>query len=96
MPAAFGSTIKKGDCGFTPANVLELFASLSDDERKRIVAVDADKITIEHTPDEPEGELTAGNPQKDYHTIEVGRGEWTATTLDEAKQMAIDFARGVS
>lgn len=25
-----------------------------------------------------------------------GKGEWTATTLKEAKQMAIDFARGVS
>lgn len=25
-----------------------------------------------------------------------GKGEWTATTLEEAKQMAIDFSRGVS
>ncbi len=25
-----------------------------------------------------------------------GKGEWTAKTLDEAKEMAIDFARGVS
>lgn len=31
-----------------------------------------------------------------YYTIEVGRGEWTAETLDDAKQMAIDFAKGVS
>jgi hypothetical protein len=27
---------------------------------------------------------------------EWGKGEWTATTLEEAKQMAIDFAEGVS
>ena len=29
-------------------------------------------------------------------TIHGGRGEWTAKTWDDAKQMAIDFAAGVS
>jgi len=31
-----------------------------------------------------------------YHPDEWGRGEWTAQTDDDAKQMAIDFANGVS
>jgi len=31
-----------------------------------------------------------------YQDIKCGRGEWTAMTLEDAKQMAIDFAKGVS
>lgn len=30
------------------------------------------------------------------YPVPWGRGEWTATTLEEARQMAIDFAKGVS
>lgn len=32
----------------------------------------------------------------DYTVIKCGRGEWTAKTMDDAKQMAIDFNEGVS
>ncbi len=44
----------------------------------------------------------AGDPvafqecEPSYWEIEVGRGEWVAKTLDDAKQMAIDFAESVS
>lgn len=31
-----------------------------------------------------------------YSIIECGKGEWTAKTMDDAKQMARDFAEGVS
>ena len=82
-----GDTVKSGDCGFTPGNVIELFASLSKDERKRVAYVDADKLSIKN------------NLRGDWYEvydINVGRGEWTAQTLDDAKQMAIDFARSVS
>ncbi|MHA1170008.1 MAG: hypothetical protein ACTSRU_19440 [Candidatus Hodarchaeales archaeon] len=34
--------------------------------------------------------------ESDFQTIECGKGEWTAKTLDDAKQMAIDFAKSVS
>lgn len=100
-----GSKCKKGDCGFVHGNVLELYASLSNDEKKKVVSVDADGITIEHTtytavpvnPDDPECyELKTSDPKIETYTIEVGRGEWIAETLEDAKQMAIDFARGVS
>jgi hypothetical protein len=30
------------------------------------------------------------------HPIEWGKGEWTAKTMEDAKQMAIDFAEGVA
>jgi len=31
-----------------------------------------------------------------HHIKELGRGEWTAKTMEDAKQMAIDFNEGVS
>ena len=36
------------------------------------------------------------SPRLRYYDISIGKGEWTATTLDEAKQMACDFAESVS
>ena len=98
-----GSKTKRGDCSFVHGNVLELFASFSDDEKKRVVKVDADGITMRHdnvrqVPESPEiGEEVEWVPaEPSYHTIEVGRGEWTAETLDDARLMAIDFAKDVS
>lgn len=32
----------------------------------------------------------------DFYTIECGKGEWVAKTMEDAKQMAIDFNSGVS
>ncbi len=99
-----GSKVKRGDCAFTPGSAMELYASLSKDEQERIVAMDGDKITLTHTtykavpldPNNPEGELIPGDPREEEYCIEVGRGEWEAKTLEDAKQMAIDFARSVS
>lgn len=34
--------------------------------------------------------------ENDFSTIKCGRGEWVAETLEDAKQMAIDFNKGVS
>lgn len=31
-----------------------------------------------------------------FHEIKCGKGEWTAKTLEDAKQMAVDFNEGVS
>jgi len=39
----------------------------------------------------PEEDISGGP-----YIIKCGRGEWTAKTLDDAKQMAIDFNEGVS
>lgn len=102
-----GAKTKKGDCGFVLGNVLELYASLSNDEKENVVKVDANGITIEHrnmraSPDlvpldgSNKVEEIEWEEKTSYYTIEVGRGTWTAETLDDAKLMAIDFARGVS
>lgn len=43
------------------------------------------------------GSLEAVDMAKDaYSVVKCGRGEWTAETLEDAKQMAKDFNRGVS
>jgi len=99
-----GSKIKKGDCGFKPKNILELYASLSEDERSRVVDADVNGLTIEYITydtvpvnlNEPEGELECVNPKKNYYIINVGRGEWEAKTLDDARIMAVEFAKSVS
>jgi len=98
-----GSKCKKGDCGFTPRNVLELFGSFSEHERNNIAKVDVNGITIRHDnvqqiPAEPNvGEQVEWvEAEPSYQIIDVGRGEWTAKTIEDAKLMAIDFARGVS
>lgn len=99
-----GSKVKKGDCAYTPRNILELYASLTDSERKRILDADVDGLTIEHCsykaipvdPNNPDGDLQCSDPIIDSYTINTGRGEWEAKTLEDAKQMAIEFARSVA
>lgn len=61
-----------------------------EEETYEVVACACDcKQTCEpRIPREPDG--------YHYFEIECGRGEWTAKTLDDAKQMAIDFAEGVA
>ena len=34
--------------------------------------------------------------ENDFYVVECGKGEWTAKTMEEAKQMAADFNSGVS
>lgn len=44
-------------------------------------------------------EVFAADSDKPFYDtciVHLGNGEWTAKTLDDAKQMAIDYAKGVS
>lgn len=99
-----GSITKKGHCGYTPDNIFELYAELTDDQRDSIVSANADGITIKKKYytyalantgeiDAPMEPVSEGYSE---YMVETGRGKWTAETLDDAKQMAIDFARSVS
>ena len=52
---------------------------------------------VKYTAEDEYGVL--GNPvpaESEYQYIFCGKGEWTANTIEDAKQMAIDFARGVA
>jgi hypothetical protein len=101
-----GDTVKKGDCGYVPANPQELFDELiewyHDAENLTIVSdgVQARSEIFELIPvdkDNPEGELVSGaSAGFTEHVFKTGRGEWTAVTLEDCRQMACDFAEGVS
>lgn len=105
-----GSTVNKGDCGYRPATVDELYESITmpDDDGWAWMTPDAvakidGGVRLRHdmvkytAEDQDTGELLNPIPAApDYQIIHVGKGEWTAHTLDEAKQMACDFAESVS
>lgn len=65
----------------------DVIASMED-----FVAADS----IENIPQTKESSGVAIPIDSEYQYIKCGRGEWTAKTLKDAKQMAIDFAEGVS
>lgn len=100
-----GSTCKKGDCHYKAANIEdELEAAISfwsSEDHKRTTAriLDDGKIVVEwEYSDKVKNKKirnTLCSVELDYDP-EFGRGEWTAETLEDAKQMAIDFNKGVS
>lgn len=53
-------------------------------------SVDGLVVALECPEMMPQGEITLGG-----YWLNTGRGEWTAQTLEDAKQMACDFAEGV-
>ncbi|MFT6125896.1 MAG: hypothetical protein ACJAVA_000338 [Flavobacteriaceae bacterium] len=53
----------------------------------------ANPISHEYTSDHS---CTYIEAEPMYYFHPYGKGEWTARTLDEAKEMALDFAKGVS
>ena len=65
---------------------------------------DRSGIRILHTPVNELVDVIGGNSSAvehvlfgdDFSEIPCGRGEWVAKTLEDAKQMAIDFNEGVS
>ena len=102
-----GSECKQGNCGFKPSNKDEFIKremsfwgdleyavnDIVEYEEKEngilIYYIYNDKV--------PNKKLigTKYEHLSEYPT-EWGKGEWTAKTIDDAKQMAIDFARSVS
>ena len=105
-----GETCKKGDCGYRPSTVDELYDSVTMPDEDGYVWVTPDRvekledgIRIRHdmvfyTDENPEaGELLNLVPaEPDYQFIAIGRGEWTAKTLDDCFWMACDFAESIS
>lgn len=92
-----GDKCKVGDCGFVPSNADEFIKQL-----KSMYS----KYDLEKDQKDPSGNekglgvmVKGKGPRSTTHFEPYpkwGRGEWTAKTLDDAKQMAIDFAAGVS
>ena len=103
-----GSTCKKGDCNYKGSDIQEQKDAAirfweNDDYRNvrcdGIVEQDGEKffdIKWEYLSATPNKKLHGTTGGSMHHIKSLGRGEWTAKTLDDAKQMAVDFNEGVS
>ena len=96
-----GSEIKIGDASFRPSNKAEFLERLKQDYTNEDYyhnvkfTIWKTGITVKYDVIRQDGsKFTSGwfNP---YLKV-WGRGEWKAKTLADCKQMAIDFAEGVS
>ena len=101
-----GSTCKKGDCHYRAANVEDMLEqareSWTDDfhtnVNARVAMPGKIHVSWEYTADTPNPDLQGKVSGVDwaYDPDNFGRGEWVAKTMEDAKQMAIDFNEGVS
>ena len=103
-----GSACKKGDVHYTPSNLKDVEEDVirfwSDENRKNVRCegfvehngVKQLVIKWEYTDDMPNENLRGTTGEVLQYIPELGRGEWVAKTMEDAKQMAIDFCEGVS
>jgi hypothetical protein len=95
-----GSKVKKGSCGFVPSSkeeflegIIKWYDYYDDIKTEEGITVDGKpgiRITGTNKTSKLESNTFEIYPEK------WGKGEWEAKTLEDAKQMAIDFANGVS
>lgn len=103
-----GSTCKKGDCHYVPIDFEEIKSTHYFGEPCHLLNADGMCTSTcsakwEENPDDPLKSLkmipgTETPPcecNKENCVFPTGRGEWTAKTLEDAKQMAKDFAESV-
>ena len=104
-----GDEVKRGDCGYVPVDEIDATAeavrfwqgdnriNLSASEVKTdddgLKYVDVEWTYDNETPNEKLRSTISGT--RHYLPKEFGKGEWKAETLEDAKQMAKDFAEGV-
>ena len=106
-----GSVVKSGDCAYRPKDEaafdLKYFKFFGKNEYRKdatyksSVNADGDRgvyISATYTDDVPNEKLRGTKYELfwPYMNEKFGRGEWMAETLEDAKQMASDFAEGVS
>lgn len=98
-----GSTCKKGDCHYNgideDAAIEDAISFWSDENHINVRAGDVKDgvvyISWEYDAKTPTKEIRGTISGVD-HKLEIGRGEWVAKTMEDAKQMAQDFNEGVS
>ena len=89
-----GDSVKKGDCAFIPNDPEELIRELREqytgDYYENVnFEVSQNKVIVTYD----KGNIENNDPQSEAYPL--GRGEWMAHTLVDARWMAIDFACGV-
>jgi len=86
-----GDKVKEGDCAYVPSNKEEFLNDLKRWYGKEYDYIVKDNgIKIKYN-----GKGVGVNEYRKYPK-KWGKGEWTAKTLEDAKQMAMDFAESVS
>lgn len=102
-----GSTCSKGDCHYRASNLEDELRAAEDfwhDECHIWTAAelqDDGKIQVSWQYDDTvpndklKGTINSGY-EWNYDPENFGRGEWVAETMEDAKQMAIDFNQGVA
>ena len=103
-----GSTCKKGDCHYKGRNLKELeedaisFWTEKDHKNVKctgIVKHGKDsffKIEWKYSNKVPNKKIRNQIKSIEHYITSIGKGEWTAKSMKDAKQMAIDFNVGVS
>lgn len=104
-----GSEVKKGDCAYVPIDWDDFLDDAarfwSGDNHEYVTATrgvdengrDCAKVAWEYDDKTPNKRLRGTiSGQNMYPPVEWGRGEWTAKSLDDAKEMAIAYAESVS
>lgn len=103
-----GSECKKGDCHYKGSTTEEqeeaairFWASESHVGTRcdGIIERDGEKyfdIRWQYANSVPNEKLRSTISGCEHHIKPTGRGEWTAKTIEDAKQMAVDFNEGVS
>lgn len=93
-----GSRVKIGDCGFKPKNQKQFIESLKEWhekilKHKNVTYKSSIDGIVDVKWDAKDGQI---NGVIEKYPEKWGKGEWIAKNLNDAKQMAIDFASGVS
>lgn len=104
-----GSEVKFGDCAYTPKDLedarqcaLNFWQDEHYENMNAVLAKDRDgkdcfNITWTYKDSVPNEDLRSKiTGLRDYPPSIFGKGQWVAKTLDDARQMACDFAEGVS
>ena len=96
-----GSTCKKGDVHYRPKTKEQFMEAQvefwTDDKTVNVKAEERDDDIIYISWDYIDGgEGKISGIEQKYSPLFLGKGEWTAETMEDAKQMAIDFAQSVS
>lgn len=96
-----GSTTKVGDCGYVPDDVNKL-AEEYKDWNDSVEVINDTTIRVSNRTRDVVGEnedgalILSDSEQSAFYEVETGRGEWVAETIEDAREMACDFASGVS
>lgn len=107
-----GSTVKKGDCAYRAPNKTEFMEDCTrfwDNENHAETMTEIGTNTLDdgttligcwtrwvYADDVPNVSIrgTVSGVFKEFPVF--GRGEWTAETMEDAREMAVDFSNGVS